>query len=74
MEPALEVNLQHFRRCVDVNLTGALILSQLDGAQASGILAQLPERLQSDVAYRIATMDNITPSVIKQIYSPALIQ
>ena len=29
MEPALEVNLQHFRRCVDVNLTGALILSQL---------------------------------------------
>ena len=47
--------------------TIALILSQLDGAQASGILAQLPERLQSDVAYRIATMDNITPSVIKQI-------
>ena len=47
--------------------TIALILSQLDGAQASGILSQLPERLQSDVAYRIATMDNITPSVIKQI-------
>ena len=49
--------------------TIALILSQLDGAQASGILSQLPERLQSDVAYRIATMDNITPSVIKQIES-----
>ena len=47
--------------------TVALILSQLDGAQASGILSQLPERLQSDVAYRIATMDNITPNVIKQI-------
>ena len=47
--------------------TIALILSQLDGAQASGILSQLPVRLQSDVAYRIATMDNITPSVIKQI-------
>ena len=47
--------------------TIALILSQLEGAQASGILSQLPERLQSDVAYRIATMDNITPSVIKQI-------
>ncbi|MEE3233754.1 MAG: flagellar motor switch protein FliG [Candidatus Latescibacterota bacterium] len=49
--------------------TIALILSQLDGAQASGILSQLPERLQSDVAYRIATMDNITPNVIKQIES-----
>ncbi len=47
--------------------TIALILSQLEAAQASGILAQLPERLQSDVAYRIATMENITPNVIKQI-------
>ncbi len=47
--------------------TIALILSQLDPAQASGILAQLPERTQADVAYRIATMENITPNVIKQI-------
>ncbi len=45
----------------------ALILSQLEADQASGILAQLPERLQSDVAYRIATMDNITPNVLKEI-------
>ena len=47
--------------------TVALILSQLESAQASGILASLPERMQSDVAYRIATMENITPNVIKQI-------
>ena len=47
--------------------TVALILSQLDAAQASGILSNLPERMQSDVAYRIATMENITPNVIKQI-------
>ena len=47
--------------------TVALILSQLEAPQASGILAQLPERMQSDVAYRIATMENITPHVIKQI-------
>ena len=47
--------------------TVALILSQLDSAQASGILAVLPERMQSEVAYRIATMENITPNVIKQI-------
>jgi flagellar motor switch protein FliG len=47
--------------------TIALILSQLDPAQAAGILAQLPERTQSDVAYRIATMENITPAVLKEI-------
>ena len=47
--------------------TVALILSQLDAAQASGILSNLPARMQSDVAYRIATMENITPNVIKQI-------
>ena len=45
----------------------ALILSQLEADQASGILSQLPERLQSDVAYRIATMENITPTVLKEI-------
>ncbi len=47
--------------------TIALILSQLEPAQSSGILAQLSERLQADVSYRIATMENITPHVIKQI-------
>ena len=45
----------------------ALILSQLEADQASGILALLPERLQSDVASRIATMENITPNVLKEI-------
>ena len=47
--------------------TIGLILSQLEAPQASGILTNLPERLQADVAYRIATMENITPNVIKQI-------
>ena len=47
--------------------TIGLILSQLDPAQAAGILAQLPERMQSDVAYRIATMENITPAILKEI-------
>ena len=28
---------------------------------------QLPERMQSEVAYRIATMENITPNVLQQI-------
>lgn len=47
--------------------TVALILSQLDPAQSAGILAQLPERSQAEVAYRIATMENITPAVLKEI-------
>ena len=47
--------------------TIALILSQLEVTQGAGILAQLPERIQSEVAYRIATLDNITPAVLKQI-------
>ena len=47
--------------------TIALILSQLDAAQGAGIMAQLPERQQADVAYRIATMENITPAVLKEI-------
>lgn len=47
--------------------TIALILSQLDSAQAAGILSLLPERLQTDVAYRIATLENITPAVLRQI-------
>ena len=47
--------------------TIALTLSQLDPAQAAGILAQLPQRMQSDVAYRIATMENITPAVLLEI-------
>ena len=47
--------------------TIALILSQLESVQAAGILTHLPERTQADVAYRIATMENITPTVLKQI-------
>ena len=47
--------------------TIALTLSQLDPVQASGILSQLPERMQADVSYRIATMENITPAVLKEI-------
>ncbi len=47
--------------------TIALILSQLESAQAAGILAHLPERIQADVTFRIATMENITPAVLKEI-------
>ena len=62
---ALRISVDDFR--TDFASTIALILSQLDPVQAAGILAQLPERMQSDVAYRIATMENITPAVLKEI-------
>ena len=47
--------------------TIALILSQLEADQAAGILSNLPEFMQAEVAYRIASMENITPNVLKQI-------
>ena len=47
--------------------TIALILCYLQQDKAAQILAELPESLQSDVAYRIATMRNTSPDVIKEI-------
>ena len=47
--------------------TIALILSQLDPTQAAGVLSGLPEELQSDVAYRVATMENISPQVLREL-------
>ena len=47
--------------------TIALILSQLKPAQASGILANLPERMQSDVAYRITTMEDISTAALQRV-------
>lgn len=39
--------------------TIALVLSQLDPPQAGGVLAHFPERLQADVGYRLATLDEV---------------
>jgi flagellar motor switch protein FliG len=47
--------------------TIAITLSQLSPAQAAGILGQLPARMQADVSYRIATMENITPAILFEI-------
>ena len=49
--------------------TIALILSQLNPDQAAGVLGQLPEDVQTDVAMRIATMEKITPEVINEVES-----
>lgn len=47
--------------------TIALILAYLPAEVASGILTGLPERMQSDVAMRIAVMDRTQPEIIRQV-------
>jgi flagellar motor switch protein FliG len=47
--------------------TISLILSQLDSRQAAGVVNGLPPELQSDVAFRIAQMDNISPQVLREL-------
>ena len=47
--------------------TIALILSQLSPGQAALVMGQLPEDVQTDVAMRIATMEKISPEVIREI-------
>lgn len=47
--------------------TIALILCYLQSDKAGQILSALPEDVQSEVAFRIATMSNTSPMVIKEI-------
>lgn len=47
--------------------TIALVLCYLQSEKSAQIIAELPEELQADVAYRIATMNASSPSVIKEI-------
>lgn len=47
--------------------TIALILSYCTPDQASEILSELPREVQIDVTERIATMDNTSPEIIKDI-------
>lgn len=47
--------------------TIALILCYLPADKAAQVIGELPVELQSDVSYRIATMSNTSPEVIKEI-------
>jgi flagellar motor switch protein FliG len=47
--------------------TIALILTQLNPQQAAAILAELGPELQAEVALRIATMEKISPEILKEI-------
>ncbi len=49
--------------------TIALILSNLDPEQAAGILNHLPQEMQSDIAFRIATMERTSPEIIEEVES-----
>lgn len=45
----------------------AIIISLLDGDQAAETLIHLPERIRADVIMRVATIDGIQPSALKEL-------
>jgi flagellar motor switch protein FliG len=47
--------------------TIALILSYLDPNKAATILSSLPHTIQAEVAKRIATMDRVSPDVLREV-------
>ncbi len=47
--------------------TIALILAQMDPAKSGQIIASLPERLQDEVIKRIATLEDVSMEVLKQV-------
>lgn len=47
--------------------TIALVLSHLNPSQAAGLLISLPAELRSDVALRMANLDQISPEIISKI-------
>ncbi|WP_373898317.1 flagellar motor switch protein FliG [Haloimpatiens sp. FM7315] len=53
--------------CNEHPQTIALILCYMQPEKAGQIMSALPEELQSEVAFRIANLSNISPMVIKEI-------
>ncbi|AWB10989.1 flagellar motor switch protein FliG [Thermodesulfobium acidiphilum] len=49
--------------------TIALVLAHLKPEQAGTILSELPPAIQSDVSYRLATMDRTSPDIIREVES-----
>jgi len=47
--------------------TTALILTQLASQQAAAVLSELTPELQAEVSLRIATMEKISPEILKEI-------
>src|SRR6202011_3062964 len=46
--------------------TIALVLSHLNPSQAAGLLISLPPEMRSDIALRMANMDQISPEIISK--------
>lgn len=47
--------------------TVALVLSHLNPTQAASLLTSLPQKMRSDIAVRMATLDQISPEVVNKI-------
>lgn len=47
--------------------TTALILTQLSSQQAASVLSELAPELQTEVSLRVATMEKISPEILKEI-------
>lgn len=47
--------------------TAALILANLKSVQAASILSELPEENQTEIAFRLATMEKTSPELIEDI-------
>jgi len=49
--------------------TSALILANLKAQHAASILSELPEENQSEIAYRLATMEKTSPELVEDVES-----
>ena len=47
--------------------TVAVIMAHLDPEQAASSLAELPEQLQNEIVYRVATMGKISPELLNDV-------
>ncbi len=47
--------------------TAALILANLKASQAANIISELPQENQSEIAFRLATMEKTSPELIEEI-------
>ncbi len=47
--------------------TAALILANLKSVQAANVLSELPQENQTEIAYRLATMEKTSPELIEDI-------
>jgi flagellar motor switch protein FliG len=45
----------------------SIVLSFLDADQAAAVLSEFPERVQSDIVMRIATLDGIQPAALQEL-------